>query len=79
MGMAAMRAFDPALIVSVLEEHGGKYPFFKLTAVLGQLGLSEAEARDFVWRLLSEGVIRFSSDRNDVQLAPEERAEKVAG
>ena len=79
MGVVAARAFDPTLITSLLQKHGGTYPFSDLVDALIRGGLTEAEARDFVWRLLSEGFVQFTSDRKQIRLLPEEPAEKVAG
>lgn len=74
--MAAVPTIDPTPLVQFLEENGGESSFEDAVGVLQTRGLTPNDARDVVWRLLSQGVIEFTTDRA-VRLRPV--GSKVAG
>ena len=77
MSVAAVaNAMDPALVTDILRRHDGEFPFLDLIAALRKRGLTDAAARDLIWRLLAYGTIFFTSGRDRLRLA-ENR--KVAG
>jgi DNA-binding transcriptional regulator PaaX len=61
--MATTRSIDPKPLLHLLEEHGGECTFDDGIHVLTREGLSENDARDALWRLLSQGIVEFTTDR----------------
>jgi len=77
MSVAAVaNVMDPALVTDILRQHNGEFPFLDLMAALRNQGLTDAAARDLIWRLLAHGTIVFTSGRDRLRFA-ENR--KVAG
>lgn len=60
--MAVRVGVDPAPLTKHLEEHA-ESTFDEALRIFKNAGLSETQARDEVWQLLSQGVIEFTTDR----------------
>lgn len=80
MSVMAQPARDPAwLVTQALNAHGGERRFAELIAELTKYGVNDDAARDLIWRLLSEGRIIFTTDREWIQLVPDDLGQKAAG
>ena len=60
--MAARATVDPTPVIRHLREHE-ESAFDDALAVLTNTGMTDSEARDAVWQLLSRGLIEFTTDR----------------
>lgn len=54
---------DPEPVLQLINTHGGECSFDAAIEVLQKQGLNQSDARDGLWRLLSHGIIEFTSDR----------------
>ena len=54
---------DPTPIVSLIQAHGGQCSFDEAVLAFRNLGMSESSARDALWRLVSDGSVTFTVDR----------------
>lgn len=61
--MAAVPTIDPTPLIRLIEERGGQCSFEDAVEVFQTRGLTPNDARDAVWRLLSQGVVEFTTDR----------------
>ncbi len=79
IAVATQRASDPKLILNLLGEHEGQYPFADLVQALQVKGLDESESRELIWQVLALGFIEFTADRSSLRLLQDSRQEgKVA-
>jgi len=76
--MATKSALDPKLLIKVLENHRGEYPFESVLGELKLSGLPEAEARELIWQVLALGQIEFSLDRSALHLRADLRLDPKA-
>lgn len=77
MSPMTVPAIDPKPLLSYMAKHQGECSFDQAMQVLQKQGLSESDARDGIWRLLSDGTIYFTDDRRLLRLLP--AVEKIAG
>lgn len=73
--MATALEVDTKPLLRMMEQKG-KCNFADSLQAFTRQGLSASEARDTIWRLLSEGLIEFTTDR---QLRLPRLMKKVAG
>lgn len=59
----AIPVIDPQPILQLINTRGGECSFDEAIEVLQKQGLNQSDARDGLWRLLSQGIIEFTSDR----------------
>jgi hypothetical protein len=79
IAVATQRALDPKLILDLLGEHEGQYPFAELVHALQAKGLDESESRELIWQVLALGFIEFTADRSFLRLRQDSQYEgKVA-
>jgi hypothetical protein len=76
IAMAVARSIDPKPLVDFIKNQGGECSFDDGVHFLSATGLSENEALDALWRLLSWGDVAFTPDRR-LRL-PHPAQEKVA-
>lgn len=55
---------DPEPVLNLIKAKGGECSFDEAMNALVELGMTEAAARDGLWRLLSDGTIEFTTDRH---------------
>jgi DNA-binding transcriptional regulator PaaX len=55
---------DPKPVLELIKEKGGECSFDEAMNALVELGMTQAAARDGLWRLLSDGQIEFTTDRH---------------
>lgn len=75
--MAAVPVVDPRPVLDLIKKKGGECSFDDGVTSLEARGLSKSDARDAIWRLLSQGIIEFTTDRH-LRL-PHPALEKAAG
>ena len=61
--MMTRPAVDPRPLLRFIAEKGGESPFDEALQVFVQIGMTESQARDTLWKLLSNGTIEFTTDR----------------
>ncbi len=76
MSPMAVHAIDPKPLLTYMAKNRGECSFDEAMEVLQKHGLSESDARDGIWRLLSNGTICFTDDRR-LRLPP--AVAKIAG
>ncbi len=76
--MASSPAIDPKPLIELLQRQGGECSFDDGVRALEVGGLSKDDARDVVWRLLSQGVVEFTTDR-ELRLPQHSVKERAAG
>jgi hypothetical protein len=63
MNAMPIPAIDPEPVFALIREKGGESSFTDAIRALMRVGIAEAAARDALWRLLSDGSIEFTIDR----------------
>jgi len=76
--VASVRIVDPRPLVGRILAAGGTCSFDDALVLLRDDGLTESEARDALWRLLSQGVLEFTPERQ-ITVPKNPALEKVAG
>ena len=61
--MDSVRTIDPRPIFALIERQGGECSFDEATRAFTELGMTESEARDALWQLLSDGALEFTTER----------------
>ena len=64
MNAMPLPAIDPQPVLNLIQQRGGECSFSEAMDTLINLGMTESAARDALWRLLSDGTIEFTTDRN---------------
>ena len=70
MNAMPLPAIDPQPILNLIQQNGGECTFSEAIATFKNLGMSESAATDALWRVLSDGTIEFTTDRNLTVPAP---------
>jgi hypothetical protein len=68
--MAAERALNSKLVIDLLQEHGGEYPFSALLDALQEKGLDASQSRELIWQTLAQSSIEFTPDRSALRMLP---------
>ena len=67
--VTAAPVLDPQLVVNLLNEHEGRYPFEAVMRTLqDQKGLDESTSRELIWQVLALGFIEFTPDRATLRI-----------
>lgn len=79
MNAMAVPSLDRTLLLELLSKNGGECSFDEaLKAIIQGLRMTESDARDAVWRLLSQGYVEFTPDRR-LRLPAQVKLERAAG
>jgi hypothetical protein len=62
--MPVVPVIDPQPVLTLINEKGGECSFDEAMDALVLRGMTKEVARDVLWRLLSDGTIEFTTDRN---------------
>jgi len=76
--MSGHGKIEIAPLFELIERNGGECSFSDGLKALNQLGMSESQARDMLWRLLSDGSIEFTVERH-LKVPTTSEFERAAG
>jgi hypothetical protein len=68
MGHVAPLVFDPKLVLELVRQRNGDYPFEALLQALQASGFYESASRELIWHALALGLIEFTGDRSSLRL-----------
>ena len=69
MAQVAQILFNPEMVVALLRERNGDYPFDEMLEALQAKGFDEAASRELIWHVLALGRIEFTEDRSSLRLS----------
>lgn len=61
--MMTPRTVDPQPLLGFIADKGGESSFDDALQMFVKIGMTPSQARDTLWRLLSDGTIEFTTDR----------------
>lgn len=68
MADIAQLVFDPKLVVELVRERDGDYPFEAMLQTLQAKGFDESAGRELIWHALALRLIEFNGDRSALRL-----------
>ena len=78
MSMMATAAVDPRPVLDLIRKQGESSFEDALKLLEQQVGLTSTGARDALWRMLSQGLIEFTTDRH-LRLPSQTALDRAAG
>ena len=61
--MDSAHTIDPRPVFALIKRQGGECSFEEATRAFTELGMTESDARDALWQLLSDGALEFTAER----------------